>query len=183
MSQLMVNPIPSGYRTYDEFSLLVTPDGKLVASSTCCRDVIGPYIFITVGKGTSYYIFDNVRVILNGQEIGTVNLSDPNCFGRIFVTTNKYTATDPNCETINPTVEIPFNAFLTGINTIRIELVDTSGARSSYGFVNISASICTNNQNVQRTNSWVSTKTYLNSGIFNLFTPSQVSQTFTFEYP
>jgi hypothetical protein len=187
MSQLMLHPYYLLSSLYPP-SLLVTPDGKLTSGSSCRKDIIGPYIKIEVRKDNSIGapVPDNFYVILNGVNIGTVTFIDPgpppviiDCSGRIFVTTNKYTYTYPSCETINPTTEIPSNAFLIGTNTIRIERASSS-TYDTGAYVKINAMICWYNR-ITNGNAWPETKVYL-ARFVRIYHPDN-GQTFTFNYP
>jgi hypothetical protein len=154
--------------------LLVTSEGRLTADSPCC-DLVGPHILISTLKNDGS-VQDVLAVILNGVNIGTIYNNVEHCSGGNFATTDRYTSTNfPSC--YGPTVEIPFNAFLTGTNTLRLESIQQGTYYTNLGSLGVFQIVCDGN-------SWLTLKVYIPGNTLYSFPPGVGNgQTFTFNYP
>jgi hypothetical protein len=157
--------------------LLVNSEGKLTTDLSCCKTILN--VGILVIRGLDFFFpQDNLVVKLNGVDIGTINNNYTGCSGRIFATTQNITQEvfyGGSCPNFDPIVEIPFNSFLQGINTIRLESIQQNGWQDSSGNIRVTQFVCINNILYQLKDN-LSVGYNFPSGVGN-------GQTFTFEYP
>jgi len=112
--------MPELYLFSDGSGLLVSSGGELTADPDCCCGRQALAIAICNSNAARD---DNFKVLLNDNEIGTIDNSTNACTGRIFATDSSVTNfSGLACNSaFEPTVQLSEQDLIEGTNTLRIE--------------------------------------------------------------